>query len=105
MLNIICTSKPADGLLFYSYEYCSHLNEKGIRAQVYVVTHRDFTSGDYTQAISDKYIHCENIVFNNDYVEDTCISLIMGRSMLTLAHMTWNDYRPIQQESLKKLFV
>ena len=104
MLNIVCTSKPADGLLFYSYEYCSHLNEKGIRAQVYVVTHRDFTSGDYTQAISDKYIHCENIVFNNDYVEDTCISLIMGRSMLTLAHMTWNDYRPLQQESLKKLF-
>ena len=104
MLNIVCTSKPADGLLFYSYEYCSHLNEKGIRAQVYVVTHRDFTSGDYTQAISDKYIHCENIVFNNDYVEDNCISLIMGRSMLTLAHMTWNDYRPVQQESLKKLF-
>ena len=104
MLNIVCTSKPADGLLFYSYEYCSHLNEKGIRAQVYVVTHRDFTSGDYTQALSDKYIHCENIVFNNDYVEDNCISLIMGRSMLTLAHMTWNDYRPVQQESLKKLF-
>lgn len=104
MLNIVCTSKPADGLLFYSYEYCSHLNEKGIRAQVYVVTHRDFTSGDYTQAISDKYIHCENIVFNNDYVEDNCISLIMGRSMLTLAHMAWNDYRPVQQESLKKLF-
>ena len=104
MLNIVCTSKPGDGLLFYSYEYCSHLNEKGISAQVYVVTHRDFTSGDYTQALSDKYIHCENIVFNNDYVEDNCISLIMGRSMLTLAHMTWNDYRPIQQESLKKLF-
>jgi len=104
MLNIVCTSKPGDGLLFYSYEYCSHLNEKGISAQVYVVTHRDFTSGDYTQAISDKYIHCENIVFNNDYVDDNCMSLIMGRSMLTLAHMTWNDYRPVQQESLKKLF-
>ena len=54
MLNIVCTSKPADGLLFYSYEYCSHLNEKGIQAQVYVVTHRDFTSGDYTDAIKDK---------------------------------------------------
>ena len=104
MLNIVCTSKPCDGLFYYSYEYCSHLNEKGIRAQVYVVTHRDFTSGDYTESINDKYIHCENIVFNNDYIEDGCTSLILGRSMMTLAHMAWNDYRPVQQESLKKLF-
>ena len=100
MLNIVCTSKPCDGLFYYSYEYCSHLNEKGIRAQVYVVTHRDFTSGDYTESINDKYIHCENIVFNNDYIEDGCTSLILGRSMMTLAHMAWNDYRPVQQLSL-----
>jgi len=103
MLNIVCTSKPCDGLFYYSYEYCSHLNQQGIEAQVYVITHRDFTSGDYTEAISDKYIHCQNVVFNNEYVED-CITLILGRSMMTLAHMSWNDYRPIQQESLKKLF-
>ena len=104
MLNIVCTSKPADGLLFYSYEYCSHLNEKGIQAQVYVVTHRDFTSGDYTDAIKDKYIHCQNIVFNNEFIADDSITLIMGRSMLTLAHMTWNDYSDMQKASVKKLF-
>ena len=104
MLNIVCTSKPADGLLFYSYEYCSHLNDKGIEAQVYVVTHRDFTSGDYTDAIEDKYIHCQNIVFNNEFVFDDAITLIMGRSMMTLAHMTWNDYSDMQKTSLKKLF-
>ena len=44
MLNIVCTSKPGDGLLFYSYEYCSHLNEIGIPARVCVITHRNFTS-------------------------------------------------------------
>jgi pyruvate-formate lyase-activating enzyme len=104
MLNIVCTSKPADGLLFYSYEYCSHLNEKGIQAQVYVVTHRDFTSGDYTDAITDKYIHCQNVVFNNEFIFDNSTTLIMGRSMLTLAHMTWNDYSDMQKASLKKLF-
>ena len=104
MLNIVCTSKPADGLLFYSYEYCSHLNEKGIQAQVYVITHRDFTSGDYTDAIKDKYIHCQNIVFNNEFVFDDSPTLIMGRSMLTLAHMTWNDYSDMQKASVKKLF-
>ena len=104
MLNIVCTSKPCDGLFYYSYEYCSHLNDKGIDAQVYVVTHRDFTSGDYTDAIEDKYIHCQNIVFNNEFVFDDSITLIMGRSMLTLAHMTWNDYSDMQKTSLKKLF-
>ena len=35
MLNIVCTSKPCDGLFYYSYEYCSHLNEKGIPCGVY----------------------------------------------------------------------
>jgi len=104
MLNIVCTSKPCDGLFYYSYEYCSHLNEKGIPAQVYVITHRDFTSGDYTESLNDKYIHCKNIVFNNDYIPDDCITLIMGRSMMTLAHWGWNDYRSVQKESLKKLF-
>lgn len=104
MLNIVCTSKPCDGLFYYSYEYCSHLNQKGIEAQVYVVTHRDFTSGDYTESISDKYIHCKNIVFNNEYIEDGVTSMILGRSMLTLAHMAWNDYSDMQKASLKKLF-
>lgn len=104
MLNIVCTSKPCDGLFYYSYEYCSHLNEKGIQAQVYVITHRDFTSGDYTQSLEDKYIHCKNIVFNNDYISNDCMSMILGRSVMTLAHMSWNDYRPVQQQSLKTLF-
>ena len=80
------------------------LNEKGIQAQVYVVTHRDFTSGDYTEAIKTSIFIVKNIVFNNEYLEDDCISLIMGRSMLTLAHMTWNDYSDMQKASLKKLF-
>ena len=104
MLNIVCTSKPCDGLFYYSYEYCSHLNQKGIEAQVYVITHRDFTSGDYTESISDKYIHCKNIVFNNEYLEDDVMSMILGRSMLTLAHMAWNDYSDMQKASLNKLF-
>jgi sulfatase maturation enzyme AslB (radical SAM superfamily) len=104
MLNIVCTSKPCDGLLYYSYEYCSHLNEEGIRAQVYVITHRDFTSGDYTESLSDKYIHCKDIVFNNEYIADNSITMIMGNSMMTLAHMGWRDYTKIQKASLKKLF-
>ena len=104
MLNIVCTSKPADGLLFYSYEYCSHLNEKGIDTRLCIITHRDFTSGDYTQSISDKYIHCKNVEVNNIFVGDDDVSMILGNSMMTLAHMTWNDYSNNQQLSLKALF-
>ena len=104
MLNIVCTSKPGDGLLFYSYEYCSHLNDKGISTRLCVIPHRDFTSGDYTQAISDKYIHCKNVEFNNIFVGDSDVSMVLGRSMISLAHMTWNDYNDIQRTSLKKLF-
>ncbi len=104
MLNIVCTSKPGDGLLFYSYEYCSHLNDKGISTRLCVIPHRDFTSGDYTQALSDKYIHCKNVEFNNIFVGDSDVSMVLGRSMISLAHMTWNDYNDIQRASLKKLF-
>ena len=104
MLNIVCTSKPADGLLFYSYEYCSNLNDKGIFARLCVVTHRDFTSGDYTKSILDKYIHCKNVEFNNIFVGDDDVSMVLGRSMISLAHMTWNDYSDIQRTSLKNLF-
>ena len=81
MLNIVCTSKPADGLLFYSYEYCSHLNEKGIRTKLCVISHRDFTSGDYTQSLLDKYIHCKNVEFNNIFVGDDDIVMILGNSI------------------------
>jgi MoaA/NifB/PqqE/SkfB family radical SAM enzyme len=104
MLNIVCTSKPGDGLLFYSYEYCSHLNEVGIEAQVCVITHRNFTSYDYTDAIADKYIHCKNIKFDTIPVSADDITLIMGNSMLTLARMNWRDYNLFQQTTLKKLF-
>ena len=102
MLNIVCTSKPGDGLLFYSYEYCSHLNEIGIEAKVCVITHRNFISDDYIDAIADKYIHCKNIKFDNIPVGDDDITLILGRSMLTLAHMGWWDYNDLQKVSVKK---
>ena len=104
MLNIVCTSKPGDGLLFYSYEYCSHLNEIGIQSRVCVITHRNFTSSEYIESITDKYIHCKNIEFNDIDVGDDDITLILGRSMMSLAHDSWNSYKIWQQRSLIKLF-
>ena len=42
MINVVCTSKPGDGLLRYSYEHCAHLNSIGIKSQLIIITHYRF---------------------------------------------------------------
>ena len=64
MINIVVTSKPVDGLLYYSYEYCSYLNSLGVDARVVIVPNRKFTKNSYIATISQKYIHCKNVEFN-----------------------------------------
>jgi len=104
MINIVCTSKPCDGLFYYSYEYCSLLNQIGINANVVIISHRNFTCDDYLNAIKEKYIMCENLVLNRYNPSKSDISLIMGRSMMTLSYQDFDLYSKTQQESLKKLF-
>jgi len=104
MINIVVTSKPVDGLFYYSYEYCSYLNSIGIKSQVIVVCHRKFSKEDYIQSISRKYIHCENIVFDNFLPNDKDITLVMGRSMITLSWQDFKDYHKEQQKTLINLF-
>lgn len=103
-INIIVTSKPVDGLFYYSYEYCSYLNSLGISSRVVVITHKKFPVDKYIEAISNKYIHCKNIVFNNFNPNENDISLIMGRSQLTLSWINFKDYTDDQKETLKKVF-
>lgn len=103
-LNIVVTSKPVDGLFYYSYEYCSYLNSLGIDAQVIVITHRKFSVDDYTKVIENKYIHCKKLIFNNFIPKDDDITLVLGRSMITLSWQNFKDYNPIQQETLRKVF-
>ena len=103
MINIVVTSKPVDGLFYYSYEYCSILNDIGINAQVVVICHRKFSKEDYIRTISNKYIHCQHLEFNTvPNVND--VTLIMGRSMMTLSWQDFKDYQPEQQQALKQLF-
>jgi hypothetical protein len=104
ILNIVCTSKPVDGLLYYSYEYCSYLNKLGIKSQVVVICHKNFTKEDYLETILKKYIHCNNIVFNSFIPANEDITLILGRSMMTLSWLNFKDYTAEQQLSLQKLF-
>ena len=56
MINIVVTSKPVDGLLYYSYEYCDLLNKAGHDAQVLIISHRKFQHEDYINTIKRKYV-------------------------------------------------
>jgi hypothetical protein len=105
MINIVVTSKPVDGLLYYSYEYCDMLNNAGYPARVVIICHRKYNQRDYVNSITRKYIHCNRVWFPDTYVpSDDDVTLIMGRSMMTLSWQSFNDYTLVQQLSLQRLF-
>ena len=105
MINIVVTSKPVDGLLYYSYEYCDILNNAGYPARVVIICHRKYNQRDYVNSITRKYIHCNRVWFPDTYVpSDDDVTLIMGRSMMTLSWQSFNDYTLVQQLSLQRLF-
>lgn len=104
VLNIVCTSKPVDGLLYYSFEYCSYLNSIGVNTNLIIICHTNFSQADYINTISKKYIHCKNVYFEDALSGPDDITLLMGRSILTLAWQNLKNYQPDQQELLRKLF-
>ena len=109
MINILCTSKPGDGLFYYSYEHCHYLNSVGIKSQVVVIPHPKFKKEDYINSVKEKYIVCENITFNHKCTvrifgpSKNDITLIMGRSMLTLPYLSRNDYTKDQLLTIRLL--
>jgi hypothetical protein len=104
MINIVCTSKPGDGLLCYSYEHCCYLNSIGIKSQVVIITHHRFTKEDYLNSIKEKYISCENIIFDDYMPAPDDITFILGRSQLTLPYKDKKDYTHDQLLTMHLLF-
>ena len=104
-LNIVCTSKPVDGLLYYSYEYCSYLNSLGISAKLIIICHRRFSKDTYISTITKKYIRFENVIFDEYVPSFDDVTLIMGRSMMSLAWQDFGSYTALQQDTLRCLFV
>jgi len=104
MINIVVSSKPVDGLFYYSYEYCTMLNENNIDARVVVICHRKFARDDYLDVIKNKYIHCKNIVFEDITINKNDVTFILGRSMLTLAWQDFDQYTEKQKNILRELF-
>ena len=105
MINIVCTSKPGDGLLCYSYEHCCYLNSIGIASQVVIITHRKFKEQDYLDMLEEKYVYVgNNIIFDHYTPMPNDITLIMGRSMMTLPFKDKNDYSYNQLLTMHLLF-
>ena len=105
MINIVCTSKPGDGLLCYSYEHCCYLNSIGIASQVIIITHRKFKEQDYLDMLEEKYTYVgSNIIFDNHTPMPNDITLIMGRSMMTLPFKDKHDYSYNQLLTMHLLF-
>jgi len=107
MINILCTSKPGDGLLCYSYEHCHYLNSIDIASQLCVVTHPKFQPQDYENAITEKYGSVDvPLTFDDRNFYTTAlndITLIMGRSMLTLPYLDKHRYSDEQLSVLHRL--
>jgi len=105
-VNIVCTSKPGDGLLRYSYEHCCYLNNLGldIKANLIIIPNKKHTQQDYIDALAEQYIKVENIIFDFYIAKPEDITLVMGRSMITLAHLDYIDYSETQKLTLHQLF-
>ena len=104
MINIVVTSKPVDGLLYYSYEYCDMLNKAGYPAQVIIITHRKFNQLAYIDTIKAKYTTYDRVYIDNYLPSDDDVTLIMGRSMMTLSYQDFDSYTIQQQMILRTLF-
>jgi len=104
MINIVCTSKPGDGLLRYSYEHCCALNALGIKSQLIIIPNPKHTNEEYIKSINDQYKFCKNIIFDDYTPGSDEITLVLGRSMITLAYKDIKSYKTYQKLSLHLLF-
>lgn len=96
-MNIVCTSKPFDGLFYYSYEYSRYLN-----IPLIVITHPGFTEKDYEDSIQSKYTIYKDVYY--DFTPINEASFILGRSILTHAYLNRNEYTYDQLLTLHLLF-
>ena len=103
-VNIVCTSKPGDGLLHYSYEHCCFLNDLGVKAKLIIIRDHRFSEQSYINALNECYVKYENVVFDFYTPTSNDITLIMGRSQLTLAYLNKHTYNNDQLLTLHLLF-
>jgi len=103
-VNIVCTAKPGDGLLHYSYEHCCFLNDLGVKAKLIIIRDHRFSQQSYINALNECYVKYENVVFDFYTPTSNDITLIMGRSQITLAYLNKHTYNNDQLLTLHLLF-
>ena len=103
-VNIVCTSKPGDGLLHYSYEHCCFLNDLGVKAKLIIIRDHRFSEQSYINALNECYVKYENVIFDFYTPTSNDITLIMGRSQITLAYLNKHTYNNDQLLTLHLLF-
>lgn len=94
---IVCTSKPFDGLLFYSYEYSRLLN-----IPLVIIPYPGYSELDYELSLKTKYSVYEDVHF--DWIPGGEPVFILGRSMLTIGFMNRHYYTDEQLFTIKLLF-
>ena len=94
MINIVVTSKPCDGLFYYSYEYMSILKSIGMTVKLIVISHRKFKEQDYVDSITEKYIHCDDIIFNESLSEVSKLIKIPNEGPLWKDKQRWRYAHP-----------
>ena len=103
-VNIVCTAKPGDGLLHYSYEHCCFLNDLGVKAKLIIIRDHRFSEQSYINALNECYVKYENVIFDFYTPTSNDITLIMGRSQITLAYLNKHTYNNDQLLTLHLLF-
>ena len=103
-MNIVCTGKPGDGLLRYSYEHCCFLNDLGIKAKLIIIRDHRFSEQSYINALNECYVKYENVIFDFYTPTSNDMTLIMGRSQITLAYLNKHTYNNDQLLTLHLLF-
>ena len=94
---VVCTSKPFDGLFYYSYEYSRCLD-----VPLVIITYPGFSEQDYINSIQSKYTIYKDVYFDFTPINET--AFILGRSALTLAYLNRNQYTYDQLLTLHLLF-
>jgi len=104
VINIVVTSKPVDGLLHYSYEYCCQLNSNGISAKVVIIPRGKYQYKDYIESLDKKYRYVENVVNDDYWPEPDDVSMTLGRSMVSIPYKEQFNYDMDQLLLLHELF-
>lgn len=104
MINVVVTSKPVDGLLHYSYEYCCQLNDNGIEAKLVIITRGNYQPQQYIDSLAKKYIYVKNVEINDYWPESEDVTLILGRSMISIPYREQKLYDQDRLMTLHLLF-